>query len=423
MVWEEEILKYEKWPGLFTRSNKILERLGGPFAHLNTVMQNFWDQRRVCLVLGAFYSSLQIYAGLMYIFGEADIEAYDMDMINNLVHVPFSELISSRFAIFSIIGGWQHLMWRSLNAYTDFAPVTVTHSYTAAKRHLSHLGHDVDNIDIAQTMFNAPAATRAAHLLEQSQSNPRPVARGLAKYLYDTRQLDSRVVFYSAVWGTYMGRKLFTAFIKRAQISGIERLIMIYDWSVDYPPTSGHQDTANRCRNMTRDWRLDNGASALYCLGVAPPGKDYERIHGPYDKNNQAKFEYVPFLLSLGIRLAWLDADIYLFQDPSPYFIWQSAKEQADILVQEHWDTVCINHGIIFNQPTDDNVVFYLRYIEWLHKYLFSHDQDGFDAFLGHSGTAPFVPKVQFFEKKMTNIFSFLFEHFLVQILRFVSYN
>ena len=59
-------------------------------------------------------------------------------------------------------------------------------------------------------------------------------------------------------------------------------------------------------------------------------------------------------------------------------------------------------------EPRDATVVWFLRYMEWLHMYPYAHDQDGFDCFLNHNGTAPYVPSVE--EKFDEQIFRVLSE-------------
>lgn len=81
----------------------------------------------------------------------------------------------------------------------------------------------------------------------------------------------------------------------------------------------------------------------------------------------------------------------YRLKDPTLFFKREALRQNATILVQEHFHTRCINHGIIYVEPSDINVVWFLKYIEWLHGYGFSHDQDGFDAFLPHNGSAPYT--------------------------------
>ena len=51
-----------------------------------------------------------------------------------------------------------------------------------------------------------------------------------------------------------------------------------------------------------------------------------------YDHNNKAKFYMMPILLSLGVDVAWLDLDIFLFKDPTPRLV-ELAYPRSDLSI------------------------------------------------------------------------------------------
>lgn len=115
----------------------------------------------------------------------------------------------------------------------------------------------------------------------------------------------------------------------------------------------------------------------------------------PYDHNNKAKFYLHPIILSLGMDIAWLDLDIFVFQDPSRRLIEQAYKRTSsvkDVLVTDHFDEHCLNHGVFMVRASDRSLLWILEYIKWMHWYPFGHDQNGWDAFLHHSIVEPQLP-------------------------------
>jgi len=115
----------------------------------------------------------------------------------------------------------------------------------------------------------------------------------------------------------------------------------------------------------------------------------------PYDHNNKAKFYLLPILLSLGVDIAWLDLDIFVFKDPTWRLLEQAYRgpgQSKDVVVTDHFDEHCLNHGVFMVRSSDRSLLWVLRYIEWLHWYPFGHDQNGWDAFLRHSIVEPQLP-------------------------------
>merc|ERR1719296_276285 len=109
----------------------------------------------------------------------------------------------------------------------------------------------------------------------------------------------------------------------------------------------------------------------------------------PYDFNNYAKFFMMPLLLALGVDVAWIDLDVWLVRDPVPHLLHLASGvdggEGTDILVTDHFEFKTLNHGVFFVKASDRTLLWVVSYLRWLHMNPFTHDQNGWDAFLGHS--------------------------------------
>jgi len=119
-----------------------------------------------------------------------------------------------------------------------------------------------------------------------------------------------------------------------------------------------------------------------------------EKVHHER-KAEQAKFYLMPIFLTLGVDVAWLDLDIFIFRDPTRRLLEQMYARPGlprDVIVTDHFDEHCLNHGVFMVRASDRALLWMLQYIQWLHWYPFGHDQNGWDAFLGHSIVEPQLP-------------------------------
>merc|ERR1719253_1358557 len=98
----------------------------------------------------------------------------------------------------------------------------------------------------------------------------------------------------------------------RCKMVGLQRFIML---SGDLPQI---------CLKNREAWKLSpRGPSGLLCIRSTSLLHATDGNFGPQDIITQTKVEFLPYLLSLGVRMVWLDADIYLLKDPSIYFAEQ----------------------------------------------------------------------------------------------------
>ncbi|CAE7767436.1 unnamed protein product [Symbiodinium pilosum] len=200
--------------------------------------------------------------------------------------------------------------------------------------------------------------------------------RQIASWLLEAPEDIPQVVFMTMFFGNLGNNTWVSRFLDRALVVGLPRLIF----------ASPDPDYLHDCTQVSRIWQNRGDAyQRLLCF------RSFSKVVRPYDVNNYAKFVLLPLLLSLGVSYAWLDIDIFIAQNPTARLL--QLAETADVLTTDHFDESCLNHGVIFVKASDRTLRWVLSYIRWMHVYPFGHDQNGWDAFLGHSiQFEPFVP-------------------------------
>jgi len=180
------------------------------------------------------------------------------------------------------------------------------------------------------------------------------------------------------------------AFLHRAIDVGLPRVIFI---------TTDVSELL-KCETIAKE---RDAEASLLCVHV------FTEFARAYDHNNKAKFYLFPILLSLGMDVAWLDLDVFVIRDPTSQLLAQAYGTQPnsgvrpldrqpqsqgplDVVVTDHFDMYCLNHGVFMVRASDRSLLWLLEYIRWMHWYPFGHDQNGWDAFLGHSIVEPQVP-------------------------------
>ncbi|CAJ1343774.1 unnamed protein product [Effrenium voratum] len=203
-----------------------------------------------------------------------------------------------------------------------------------------------------------------------------PVWQRVASWLLAAPDAPS-VVFMTMLWGSLGDDTWARRFLARALHLGLPRFIFM----------SPDEALLLDCEDVAAKWRKSDSYPRLLCM------RSFSKFRRPYDVNNYAKFVLVPLLLALGMSYAWLDIDIFLVQNPTQRLQEIAALQEADVLTTDHFDQNCLNHGVIFVKPSDRTLYWILSYIRWMHVNPFGHDQNGWDAFLGHSiQFEPFVP-------------------------------
>eukprot|EP00927_Polykrikos_kofoidii_P042549 TRINITY_DN36555_c0_g1_i1.p1 TRINITY_DN36555_c0_g1~~TRINITY_DN36555_c0_g1_i1.p1 ORF type:complete len:890 (-),score=114.17 TRINITY_DN36555_c0_g1_i1:105-2774(-) len=220
------------------------------------------------------------------------------------------------------------------------------------------------------------------------------VWRRVARWLLEAPINVPPVVYLTMFWGDMGSDRWVSAFLDRALSVGLPRLAFI----------SPHERWLGDCERVSVRHQGEAGWSYRRLLCV----RSFAPFARPYDVNNYAKFVLLPLLLSLGVDYAWLDVDIFLIRDPTERLLEIAYGEErkgtdehgavgagggSDVLTTDHFDEKCLNHGVIFVKASERTLLWALRYIEWMHIYPFGHDQNGWDAFLGHSiKHEPMVP-------------------------------
>jgi len=168
-----------------------------------------------------------------------------------------------------------------------------------------------------------------------------------------------------------------SSFLRRSLDVGLPRLIFV----------TPDRTWLMICEEVRRDWHAE---TRILCV------RSFTAFSRPYDHNNKAKFYLFPVLLALGADVIWLDLDIFVFRDPTRRLLEQAylgPGQPKDVLVTDHFDEHCLNHGVFMVRGSDRSLLWMLQYIKWLHWYPFGHDQNGWDAFLGHSIVEPQLPE------------------------------
>jgi len=209
-----------------------------------------------------------------------------------------------------------------------------------------------------------------------SSSEVSPILRQMANWLLEAPEDVPQVVFMTMFFGDLGNSTWVARFLDRALVVGLPRLIFV----------SPDQEYLDDCADVAQVWKDRGDAySRLLCF------RSLSTVVRPYDINNYAKFVLLPLLLALGMSYAWLDVDIFVAQNPTQRLV--DLGQEADVLTTDHFDETCLNHGVIYVKASDRTLMWVLSYIRWMHVYPFGHDQNGWDAFLGHSiKFEPLVP-------------------------------
>eukprot|EP00400_MALV-I_sp_L67-5_P000685 gene685-575_t len=122
------------------------------------------------------------------------------------------------------------------------------------------------------------------------------------------------------------------------------------------------------------------------------------------------KFTFPLVYMHFGVDMFWLDFDIFLFQNPNPYFQKQLRQEKVDLLVSGSFADSCICSGLVYFGSTKVTRKWLLDLLSWMYERTYTHDQQTFSAFLapkpdkGQTTTPEEVCK----EQKFLNYFNFM---------------
>jgi hypothetical protein len=176
------------------------------------------------------------------------------------------------------------------------------------------------------------------------------------------------------------GREHLRGFLRRVRHVGIDGAFVFLS------PDHGMLAV---CRAEQLSWK------ALVCVhwqhGSYPQDGRPAGIVGQMDPVVCAKFEVLPVLLAYGFDAVWLDLDVYLVKDPTDDF--RGFLKEYDVVSADHVDSRCLNNGVFAVRSSDESVMWSSAFLAWLHWNPFGHDQNGFDAFLGHSIKDPYVDR------------------------------
>lgn len=295
-------------------------------------------------------------------------------------------------AVFAGLATSNHMAWRSHRLYGGGADVPIAELRSALRLGVECLqaseatGERPPELPgrygsgLLESLHDDAAAQRRLWRRVEASAALGPLWRQLARWLRSGDAGPPAPVFFCMGFGSMTHEAKWQAmrnFFRRALDVGLKRLVFV----------TPERARLLECEAHRRAW----GAEArLLCVRTL---SHFSRI---YDANNKAKFFLFPIVLALGLDVAWLDLDIFLFQDPTPRLLEQaytSTPWPRDVLVTDHFDEYCLNHGVFIVRASDRSLLWLLEYIKWLHWYPYGHDQNGWDAFLGHSIVEPQLPE------------------------------
>ena len=88
----------------------------------------------------------------------------------------------------------------------------------------------------------------------------------------------------------------------------------------------------------------------------------------------------------------WIDFDVYIVQDPTPYLLEHQNREDYEILISGSFATHCICNGIVYFRATENVRMWLLDVISWLYGHPYEHDQAAFSAWLEHTEKVTWRP-------------------------------
>ncbi|CAE7204950.1 unnamed protein product [Symbiodinium natans] len=291
-----------------------------------------------------------------------------------LATVSLQRLLEKGFSLLTMLAASALTTWRSHSlfpaAQVQVPDVTAVVSAAAAMHNSGSAGSDI--LEAIRTQ----RSLQRSLWQKTSSFGASPIFRQIAAWLLEAPEDLPQVVYMTMFFGDLGNSSWVSRFLDRALVVGLPRIIFA---SPD--PAYLHD-----CADVAQIWRARGDAyNRLLCF------RSFSTVARPYDINNYAKFVLLPLLLALGMSYAWLDIDIFVAQNPTQRLL--NLAQTADVLTTDHFDETCLNHGVIFVKASDRTLHWALSYIRWMHVYPFGHDQNGWDAFLGHSiEFEPLVP-------------------------------
>eukprot|EP00928_Gymnodinium_smaydae_P042974 TRINITY_DN28897_c0_g1_i1.p1 TRINITY_DN28897_c0_g1~~TRINITY_DN28897_c0_g1_i1.p1 ORF type:complete len:756 (+),score=61.85 TRINITY_DN28897_c0_g1_i1:85-2352(+) len=297
--------------------------------------------------------------------------------LSSMLHsIPLSTMLMKGWSTLAMLAVLRYVSWRShrlFSATSQVSIVDVRRIHAMAQDSLRERevdAHFSDQLDTLRELRTSELVRRTiwesvgAEAFEASRLDRLwPL---IARWLLQAPKSVPNAVYLTMAWGGVM---YVPEFLKRAIRVGIPRLIFL--------TPSPH--LVSICNDLIASEPGMDLSSRILCVRTIV---DFER---PYDYNNYSKFVLIPLLLALGLDVAWLDIDVFVIRDPTAAYLEKAAAYDGDVFTTDHWSLTCLNHGVFYIRASDRTLVWILYYIKWLHQNPFSHDQDGWDSFLGHS--------------------------------------
>lgn len=317
-----------------------------------------------------------------------------------LAHWRFADVIRAPWTIAAVLAISRHLTWRSHRLYGGGKDVSFADIRRVLEMGIGCLSHTKTQPDERHGRFGTGLLESlhddavARHQLWKQVEGPTGLGAlwaQIARWLLagevagvDTPDSERQAAGASPASPVYFtmgfGQIDFVwlrGFFERALDVGLPRLVFV----------TPDRSWLLFCEEVRRERQAEHN---LLCIRPFIP------FSRPYDFNNKAKFYLFPIFLSFGIDIVWLDLDIFVFQSPTERLLEQAYEDAGgpkDVLVTDHFDEHCLNHGVFLVRASDKSLLWILEYIRWMHWYPYGHDQNGWDAFLGHSIVEPQLPE------------------------------
>jgi len=309
---------------LFKKSSKVMNRIRDPE----------WKVAIDCPHVAHAFSVLFFYLIMVFWQGEPVQLMHDALSFQFANHLRAITRFGNDWGIWCMLGFIQKLRWRGVpSVKSDENPVLTTASY---------LPWNTTN-----TVIN--------RLSSPSLVEPGRIEDTIGYYIKHSHSFKRhpRQIIVTSVGG---GFSIFLAkFIERAVAVGVADNLVI---------VNADQNVFQICTSYLKKGQ---------CI--------YEPlvIYGAY---TWEKFRWVSNILSAGVDVLWLDMDILLLANPLEYI---GRLPEKDMWVTEHTLHSCINNGVFFVRSNVRTRHWFYEFAKYTAENPFSHDQNDFDAFLGHS--------------------------------------
>mmetsp|Transcript_30515 Transcript_30515/g.65717 ORF Transcript_30515/g.65717 Transcript_30515/m.65717 type:complete len:680 (+) Transcript_30515:127-2166(+) len=104
------------------------------------------------------------------------------------------------------------------------------------------------------------------------------------------------------------------------------------------------------------------------------------------------KFTMPLVFARLGLDTMWIDLDVFLMKDPTPYLVEHASHGDYEILISGSFESDCICNGLVYFKATQVVCDWLLGVLVWMYDHPYEHDQKTFSAFLDYTEQVSNLP-------------------------------